>query len=154
MAYRFFSGAGRPVRRIVILVGRKYALFRLNTRLARFSDARLDRWTSRAGIERSDLFSVFKGNAAHRQLMARMLAYFNVEPAKASVRCWQALRDAEAVCAGCPNTGRCRRWHRWGRKNHAPNVFCPNAALFRELESLQQAATLDGCESGRGPPAG
>ena len=57
MPYWFFSGAGRPVRRIVILVGRKYALFRLNTRLARFSDARLDRWTSRAGIERSELFT-------------------------------------------------------------------------------------------------
>jgi hypothetical protein len=74
MPYWFFSGARRRVWRIVILAGRKYALFRLNTGLVRFSDARLGRWTSRAGIQRSDLFTVFKGNAAHRQLMARMLA--------------------------------------------------------------------------------
>jgi hypothetical protein len=154
MSYWFFSGEGRRLRRTVIPVGRKYALFRLNTRLTQFSDARLDRWTSRAGIERSDLFTVFKGNAAHRQLMARMLVHFNVEPTKACARCWQVLRGAEAVCARCPNVGRCRRWFRWGRKNHAPDVFCPNAALFRELESLQHAAARDGCQSGRGLPAG
>jgi hypothetical protein len=129
-------------------------LFRLNTQLSRLSDTRLNRWTARAGIERGDLFTVFKGNAAHRQLMARMLVHFNVEPTTAAVQYWQALRNAEAICTCCPNVGRCERWLRWGRKNNAPNIFCPNAALFRRLESLQRAGSFDGCESSHDLPTG
>ena len=143
MTYWILSGVGRPMRRLVVLVGRKYALFRLNTGLARFSDAQLDRWVAWAGIGRSDLFTVFKGNATHRRLMARMLTHFNIAPAVASVRCWTTLRDAEDICARCPSTGRCRRWLRWGRRNNAPSVFCPNAGLFRDLESLQHAPPLE-----------
>jgi hypothetical protein len=143
MPYWILTGVGTPMRRIVSLVARKYAVFRLDGPLGRFSDARLDRWAARAGLARSDLFTPFRGNADHRRLMARMLAYFNVEPAKACASCWQDLRDAEALCARCPNSGRCARWLAWGRRNNAPEVFCPNAALFRELEALQHVQPLE-----------
>jgi uncharacterized protein DUF6455 len=44
-----------------------------------------------------------------------------------------ALRDAERVCSGCRNTGRCRRELDAGTAAAHCHEFCPNAATFDYL---------------------
>jgi hypothetical protein len=80
----------------------------------------------------------FKGNTLHRQLMGQMLTHFSVDREKASEHRWSDLVHAERVCARCPNKDRCRRWFEWGVNNNAPNIFCPNAGLFHQIQLAQQ----------------
>jgi hypothetical protein len=121
---------------------RRHAISRLNRGLARFTETELEDLLSKADIRRSELFTGFKGNAVHRQLMGRMLAHLGVDHAQASEHCWIDLIYAESVCARCCNRRRCRRCLKSGRKNGAPTVFCPNAELFYQTR-LALAARVE-----------
>ena len=120
----------QPIHNIRSGLRRRYALSRLNRGLARFTETELEDLLSKADIRRNELFTGFKGNTVHRQLIGRMLAHFGVDHEQASEPCWIDLIYAESVCARCCNRRRCRRWLKSGRKNGAPTVFCPNAELF------------------------
>ena len=117
---------------------RKWVLRRLSKGLSCFTKKELVDLLARAGIRRSELFTTFKGNALHRQLMGRMLSHFSVDRETASEHHWPDLVYAERVCARCPNKGRCRRWFEWSVNHNAPNIFCPNAGLFHQMRLVQQ----------------
>ena len=132
-----------PIRRIMLDLRRRWILRRLGKGLACFTDKDLVDLLARAGISRSELFTSFKGNALHRQFMGQMLTHFSVDREKASEHHWRDLVYAEKVCARCPNKGRCRRWLEWGVNHNAPNIFCPNAGLFHQMQSAQQRQVIE-----------
>ena len=65
--------------------------------------------------------------------MGQMMAHFDIDRETACTHHWRKLVYADKVCARCSNVPKCQRWQAWGRKNDAPNVFCPNAGLFTQL---------------------
>ncbi len=119
--------------RLTALFGRRWPGRYLRKRLAGLSDEDWDGLLSSQGMTRADLFTVFRGNARHRQLMARMIAHFRVDLDHATRRCWDELKRADGVCAGCVRSKRCRDWFVWDLKNDAPRIFCPNAVRFDEM---------------------
>lgn len=121
------------VPRFVDLIVRWAPGNRLRRSLADLSDEELDRLLSATGRDRGDLFTVFKGNARHRQLMALMIEHFGVDREYAVQSSWDALRYADRVCVRCANSKRCESWFSWGLRNDAPRIFCPNAELFDEI---------------------
>ena len=128
--------AAAPVRSTLYmadLAARWHPGGQLKRRLANFSDEELDRVLVSAGKNRGDLFKVFKGNAKHRQRLARIIEHYKVNLDHATRNHWRALRHADEVCATCGNTKRCRSWCGWGVKNDAPRIFCPIAPLFDEI---------------------
>ena len=112
---------------------RKRVLRHLNRDLAGYSNKELADLLARARMRRSELFTGFKGNRPHRQLLGRMLSHFGIDRELACEHQWHKLVRADKACAHCANVEKCRRWLAWGRKNDAPNVFCRNAALFTQL---------------------
>lgn len=104
------------------------------------ADAELDRQLGRLCMRRGDLFTVFPGNARHRQLMARMIVAFDIEPRAAAARCWAALKAADGICARCASAARCRRWLERPSATDTPVAFCPNADLFVEIALAQSEA--------------
>ena len=127
-----------PIRSIMLGLRRRWILRRLSKGLSYFTNKELADLLAKAGIRRSELFTSFKGNALHRRLMGQMLTHFSVDRKRASEHRWPDLVYAERVCGRCPNKGRCRRWFEWGVNNNAPNIFCPNAGLFHQMQSAQQ----------------
>lgn len=109
------------------------ARYRLRNDLGRLTEAELDCTLADAGLSRSDLATIFAAGSGKRSLMARMMTHFGIDPKRAALRHWGALREAEATCARCGNARRCRRWFEWGLRNDAPRVFCPNAERFDEI---------------------
>ncbi len=67
-----------PIRRIMLDLRRRWILRRLSQGLSYFTKKELVDLLARAGIRRSELFTSFKGNALHRQLMGQMLNHFSV----------------------------------------------------------------------------
>ena len=122
---------------------RRWVLRRLSKGLSCFTDKESVDLLASAGLRRSELFTSFKGNALHRQLMGQMLTHFSVDDEKASEHHWPNLVYAERVCARCPNMGRCRRWFEWGGNNNAPNIFCPNAGLFHQMRLALQRQMIE-----------
>lgn len=105
-------------------------------------DDEIDAALREAGLARADLFTPANAIAHHRVHMAHMLAAIGIDVPRAVDEYWESLKQADGVCAGCSQTGRCRRWLDWGRANAAPDVFCPNAALFRSIPAEQVSAGL------------
>lgn len=98
----------------------------------------IDSALCRASLTRAKLFTPGDAIAQHRVRMAHMLAALEVNVHDAVQWSWDALKQADQNCSLCKEAGRCRRWLEWGRLNDAPQVFCPNASLFREI-GLDQA---------------
>ena len=67
-----------PICRTTLDLRRKWVLRRLKKGLSCFMKKELVDLLARAGIRRSELFTSFKGNALHRQLMGQMLNHFSV----------------------------------------------------------------------------
>lgn len=101
------------------------------------SDREIDAALVRAGLERADLFTPGNAIARHRVRMAHMLLAFEIDPERAVREHWEALKQADGHCSRCAQVGRCRRWLEWGGRNGAPQVFCPNAALFAAIAAGQ-----------------
>lgn len=114
----------------------------LKKRLAELSDEELDHTLASGGRNRADLFTVFEGNARHRQLLAKMIEHFGVDLDHATRNHWDALKHADGICAQCANTKRCRNWLACGSTNDAPRIFCPNAELFRDIVLTASGARL------------
>ena len=94
---------------------RRHAISRLNRGLARFTETELEDLLSKADIRRSELFTGFKGNAVHRQLMGRMLAHR---------ACLASRRRAEgATCIRFGGRGG------WGQ-DHRPALILINGAAW------------------------
>lgn len=125
------------IHNVVLELRRRQALRRLSKGLAQLNDQELDDLLAEAGMQRKDLFANFVGNAPHRRLMGRMLMHFGVDRERASRHNWDDLVHAESRCAQCPGADRCRQWFEARRTNIAPNIFCPNAALFEYMCSAQ-----------------
>ena len=132
-----------PIRRTMLDLRRRWVLRRLSKGLSNFTNKELADLLVKAGIRRSELFTSFKGNALHRRLMGQMLTHFSVDRERASEHRWLDLVYAERVCARCPNKGRCRRWFEWGMNNNAPDIFCPNAGFFHQMQSAQQRKVIE-----------
>jgi hypothetical protein len=107
----------------------------LRGKMADLSEQELDRALHDLGLTRRDLFTVSKRNPGHRNRMAKLLEHFEVDPERALLQSWGAIKDAEKVCARCRNVKRCRVWVAWGVGKDAPRVFCPNAELFDEISA-------------------
>ena len=118
------------------------------------SEAELVEVLARADLTRGDLFHL-AAPVRHRRRLTRMLAHFGLD-GEQLVRChWAALREADRACASCANVRKCRHWFDWGRRNNAPRIFCPNAALFDELARKRKScATSADLRLSDLPPAG
>lgn len=123
----------RRLRRVKATLRRSRARQRLSRDLAGLTNKDLTDLLARAGLRRSDLFTGFEGNPRHRGRMGQIMAHFDIDRETACAHHWRKLVYADKICAGCPNVPKCHRWLAWGRKNEAPNVFCPNAGLFTQL---------------------
>lgn len=128
------------IHSIMLKLRRKLALRRLNKDLTLLTDEELNDLVAEAGLKRKDLFTSFDGNAPHRRLMSGMLTHFGVDREQASQNNWGDLVHAESQCAQCLGAGRCQRWSDGRDTNIAPNIFCPNAALFEFIRSVQARA--------------
>jgi hypothetical protein len=87
-------------------------------------------------------------SVAARWISARVGAYlqamlrrFGLSHARARQRFPLELLTAEARCATCGETARCRRFLAGmaGPAEH-PSTFCPNASLFRQLRHRRSGA--------------
>ena len=104
-------------------------------------DCERDRCLREAGITPAEFRSAGKSARGFRGRMTAMMRHFRLDPDAATPRYHGALRDAERVCMNCATVKRCKNWLEWGRRNDAPRVFCPNAALFDEVASNQRKAS-------------
>ena len=127
----------RFLHRITALA-RRYRHPVLARPLTTAGDREIDTALEQAGLARANLFTPADAIAKHRVHMAYMLAARHIDAERATAEYWQELKLADQTCAGCRDTGRCRRWLEWGGPAEAPSVFCPNAALF-EVIGAQQA---------------
>ena len=142
MLIRLTRRLARRYRRAEVTVVRWNTAKPLRRRLSRSSDQALDRALSAARMARGDLFTPFKGNARHRKRLAAMMTRFGVDRALAAEVHWPALREAESLCADCPNVRRCARLLKWGLRDDAARVFCPNAALFDQIALVGRSPSL------------
>jgi hypothetical protein len=126
---------------------------RLDKSLANLSDEELDRILISVGRSRGDLFTVFDGNAKHRQRLARMIEHYEVNLDHATRNHWAALRRADEACAKCSNAKRCRSWCGWGVKNDAPRIFCPHAELFDKMARTSSGRAAAVSKRGRSTPS-
>ena len=133
MLDRLTRRLARRYRRAEVAVVRWNTAKPLRRRLSRSSDQAIDRALAATRLGRSDLFTAFKGNARHRKRMAAMMARLGVDRTLAVEAFWPQLREADSRCADCPNVRRCTRLLKWGVRDDAARVFCPNAALFDEI---------------------
>ena len=133
MLTRLTRRLARRYRRAEVAVVRWNTAKPLRRRLSRSSDCDLDLALAAAGMKRSDLFTPFRGNARHRKRLAAMMAHLQVDRDLAVEAFWPQLREADTHCADCPKVRRCMRLLKWGGRNDAARVFCPNAALFDEI---------------------
>ena len=101
------------------------------------SDELLDAALGRFGMTRSDLFTAFPGNAAHRQLMAQMIAYFGIDRHWVTECYWNILKAADSICSRCKDVKRCQRWLTAHWTDDGPGDFCPNAGLFEQIAFAQ-----------------
>ena len=104
------------------------------------ADPERDRCLREAGITPAELCRAGKSARGFRGRMTAMMRHFRLDPDAAAPRYRGALRDAERVCMNCTTVRRCKGWLEWGRRNDAPRVFCPNAALFDEAAADQRKA--------------
>jgi hypothetical protein len=83
--------------------------------------------------------------------MAAMLRHFGLDPALLRERLPSRMHIAELCCASCAGTARCRGFLASDRPAEAPEEFCPNARLFKELARRG----LPGADlAGSNPPPG
>jgi glycosyltransferase involved in cell wall biosynthesis len=101
------------------------------------SDELLDVALGRFGMTRSDLFTAFPGNAAHRQLMAQMMAHFAIDRHWVTECYWNIMKAADSICSRCRDVPRCQRWLSAHLKDDEPVNFCPNAGLFEQIAFAQ-----------------
>lgn len=71
-----------------------------------------------------------------RRDMLRMMRHFDVDHVPPQF--WDALREAEQVCAQCLAVGRCQRWFHGQPGDDAPRSFCPNAQLYEQIAAGRQ----------------
>ncbi len=133
MLNRLSRRLARRYRRAEVALARWNTAKPLRRRLSRSSDRELDRALRVARMRRADLFTAFKGNARHRKRLAAMMAHLGVDRATAVEAFWPQLREADSLCADCPNVRRCTRLLKWGLRDDAARVFCPNAALLDDM---------------------
>ena len=133
MLKRLTRRLARRYRRAETVVIRWNTARPLRRRLSRSTDQALDRALRAAGLQRSDLFTAFKGNARHRKRLAAMMLRFQIDRREATAAFWPQLREADSRCADCPRARRCMRLLKWGVRDDAARLFCPNAALFDEI---------------------
>ena len=130
--------AHQVIRRIAVAVARWRAPAPLRRPLLRSTDAALDAALAGAGgMTRSDIFTGFAGNAAHRKRMAATMLYSGADRSHAVARYWDAMRVADQACAACPNVRRCVALLEWGPVDGAIATICPNAGLFAEIARTQ-----------------
>ena len=129
----------RRFRRIGVAIVRSNTAKPLRRRLSRSTDQQLDRALSAADLRRGDLFTPFKGNAAHRKRLASMMARFRIDPQLASEAFWPELQAADSVCADCPNVRRCVRLLQECSGDDWARVLCPTFRLFGEMAMVDRA---------------
>lgn len=104
--------------------------------LGRLTDEQIDEALGKKNAKRTDLFkpSLGLGNAPHRHRISSMVATHGLSPELLVENHWEELKRADHYCAFCQQTKRCERWLQWGRTNDAPDMFCPNASMFKSLK--------------------
>ncbi len=103
--------------------------------LGRASDSSIDEALVARGLARADLFTLGTISAPHRHRITAMLVIQGLPPRDFATHHWPELKAADHRCAYCVNIKRCESWLRWGRKNDAPRMFCPNAATFEQIKA-------------------
>ena len=140
MLTRLTRRTARYWRRMEVATVRFHTAKPLRRRLSRSTDEQLDRALVAAELRRSDLFTVFKGNARHRKRMAAMMTRFRLDRRRATQAFWPELREADSICADCPHVRRCIRLLEWGIGDTTARVFCPNARLYDRIAMAGRAA--------------
>jgi hypothetical protein len=80
-------------------------------------------------LAESALLSLSAGTQDNTVLMERMMRARGLDPEEIRHAFSMALRDAERVCSGCRNTGRCRRELDAGTAAAHRHEFCANSLL-------------------------
>ena len=132
----------RRFRRKIAVRNRRWRNPVLARALEHLDDREIDSALRRAGLSRAKLLTPRDAIARHRVRMAHMLAALGIDVRDAVERNWDVLKEADRKCSMCREAGRCRRWLDWGRLNDAPQVFCPNAALFQDIGADQALRKL------------
>ena len=109
MLKRLTRRLARRYRRAETVVVRWNTARPLRRRLSRSTDQALDRALRAASLDRSDLFTAFKGNARHRKRLAAMMLRVQIDRRQAAAAFWPQLREADSRCADCPRARRCMR---------------------------------------------
>jgi Family of unknown function (DUF6455) len=91
-------------------------------------------------LTESVLLSLSVGGRDNTVLMERMMRARGLDPEEVRRTFSMTLRDAERVCSGCRNTGRCRRELGSGTAGANCHSYCPNAATFDDLAECEAAA--------------
>jgi hypothetical protein len=93
-------------------------------------------------LAESALLSLSVGARDNTVLMERTMRECGLDPAEMRQAFGMALRDAERVCSGCRNTGRCQHELDTGTAAAHRHAYCPNAATFDDLVECAEASTL------------
>jgi hypothetical protein len=93
-------------------------------------------------LAESALLSLSAGAHDNTVLMDRMMRARGLDPEATRHAFAMALRDAERVCSGCTNTGRCRRELDAGTAAAHRHAYCPNAATFDDLVECAEATAV------------
>lgn len=88
------------------------------------------------------VLSLSVGARDNTALMERMMQVRGLDPEEMRQTFSMVLRDAERVCSGCRNTGRCRRELDAGTAAAHCHEYCPNAATFDDLVECAGASAV------------
>ena len=93
-------------------------------------------------LAESAVLSLSAGAHDNTVLMERMMRARSLDPEEMRHAFSAALRDAERVCSGCRNTGRCRRELDAVTAAAHSRAYCPNDTTFNELAECAEASAL------------
>ncbi|HEY0182915.1 MAG TPA: DUF6455 family protein [Rhodopila sp.] len=101
--------------------------------LRSMSDADLQLLAADVGASESDLREMAAQIGGHSELTDQMMRARGLDPAAVRRASAEAVRDLEATCARCRDSGRCYRELAAGSAGARYHVFCPNAGTLDDL---------------------
>lgn len=124
-------GFSKKFRRVVVSL--------CEARLPLLGAGKSDRGLREAGSLSFDFRPARPGGRPEFELMAERLG---VDLGRAPLCSRGTLRDAERVCLHCLEVRRCRRWLAREAADN-PQLFCPNAPLFRGIATKKASSSRE-----------
>jgi hypothetical protein len=95
--------------------------------MAMMSHADLQLLATDIGVTEADLRDILPRIGDHSELLDRMLMAHGLDPSEVRRAFAGVIRDLEATCARCRETGVCQRALESGTATARRDAFCPNA---------------------------